>query len=102
MVVDQAVVGVAEEHEVGQFGAATEQPVPHVVGVQPFDAGLRAAGAGAAAVAAQQRPALPPVARRLRRPTASGSRPFSSMTTAVASQSIRRAWAPVIAGPPSK
>ena len=58
MVVDQAVVGVAEQYEVGQFGAAAEQPVPHVVGVQAFDAGLRAAGPGAAAVAAQQRPAL--------------------------------------------
>ena len=42
------------------------------------------------------------VPRRLRRPTARGSWPCSSMTTAVASQSMRRAWAPVIAEPPSK
>ena len=58
VVVDEAVIGVAEQHEVGQVGAAAVQPVPHVVGVQPFDAGLRAAGPGAAAVAAQQGPAL--------------------------------------------
>ena len=39
-------------------GASAVEPVPHVMGVQAFDAGLRAAGAGAAAVAAQQGPAL--------------------------------------------
>src|SRR5687767_7555555 len=59
VVVDQSVVGVAEQHEVGQVGAPAVKPVPHVVGVQAFDAGLRAAGPGAAAVAVQQCPALP-------------------------------------------
>jgi len=52
------VVGVAEQHQIGQVGAPAEQPVPHVVGVQAFDAGLGAPGSGAAAVAAQQRPSL--------------------------------------------
>ena len=54
----QPVVVVAEQHEVGQFGAPAVEPVPHVMGVQAFESGLRAAGTGTAAVAAQQRPPL--------------------------------------------
>ncbi len=60
VVMDQTVVDVAEEHEVGQLRASTEQPVPHVMGVEALDPRLRAAGTRAAAVAAQQRPALRP------------------------------------------
>ena len=47
--------------------------------------------------------AIAQCARFLRRrlPSASGSRPCSIMATTVASHSMRRAWAPVIAGPPS-
>jgi hypothetical protein len=59
-VVDEAVVAVAvaQQDEVRQVGAAAEQPVPHVVGVQTFDAGLLAARTGAAAVPAQEGHAL--------------------------------------------
>jgi hypothetical protein len=52
VVVDEAVVGVAEQDEVGQVGCSAVQPVPQVVGVQALDAGLGAAGAGATTVAA--------------------------------------------------
>ena len=58
VVVDEAMVGVAEQDEVGQLGAPAEQPVPHVMGMEAFDAGFGAAGPGASAVAAQQCPAL--------------------------------------------
>jgi hypothetical protein len=57
-VVDQAVIPVAEQDEVRQVGASAEEPVAEVMGVQPFDPGLGAAGAGAAAVATHEGSAL--------------------------------------------
>ena len=56
--VDETVVPVAQEDEVRKIGAAAEQPVPHVMYVQALDACLVAAGARAATVPAEQRPAL--------------------------------------------
>ena len=47
--VNQAVVGAAEENEVGEVGGAAVEPVVDVVGVQPRS--VRAAGEAAAVVA---------------------------------------------------
>jgi hypothetical protein len=100
-VVDEAVVGVAQQDEVGHVGAATEQPVPEVMGMQALMRFSRQPGRAQPPSRRSRALRWASVARRFRRPTASGSRSFSSMATTVAPHSIRRTCGGDSAGPPS-